>query len=30
VETRYRWEAVLDGVVALVDEAERRAVLREG
>jgi glycosyltransferase involved in cell wall biosynthesis len=29
VEARYRWEAVLDGVRTLVDEAERGAVLRE-
>ncbi len=30
VEDRYRWAAVLEGVTALVDEAERRAALRGG
>jgi hypothetical protein len=28
VDSRYRWEAVLDRVGELVDEAERRALAR--
>jgi glycosyltransferase involved in cell wall biosynthesis len=30
VETRYRWDAVLDGVRGLVDDATRRAARRQG
>ena len=30
VDTRYRWEAVLDGVRGLIEDASRRAARREG